>query len=478
MALSRTSRYSRGPLGWMSTVVVLAILASATFDSRGPIRTFSPTINEHGHGSPPRGWTLFEEGTLSAVGLKKECEASLYQQIQCDASTKSLTTQKFDGGDKAVVDHACTDGCSRALQALHIAVDTSCGAKAELVPGMPILDLVDRLWYNWNQSCFVDPDSGKNCNNMIAELPDVDYLAELSDSDICSHCFTHSLEMMQASKYPSAHDDELFKTQYRKFAKITDGSKPGCNLHVTDFEATPSVFNSPPSAPKQRNCVSGKAYVAKEGDTCDSIASTNMVSAATLFYTNPNILNCSAVQVGARLCLPLACERIWRVQPDDTCSSIALESEVYTQDIIRFNAQLNQDCSNLQGADPSWGSVVCTSIPGGKYAGIPASDWRPMEGASGRGSGYSVAKVSPPHGGSTLAPGTTLECGAWYTHDGSRECVQICLANFISIKLLMAANPSLGSSTCDSDLIRGETYCVSPLRGWDRPSRRPRPAVA
>ncbi|KAK3943074.1 hypothetical protein QBC46DRAFT_447135 [Diplogelasinospora grovesii] len=119
---------------------------------------------------------------------------------------------------------------------------------------------------------------------------------------------------------------------------------------------------------------------------------------------------------------------------------------------------------------PSWGATLCVTTPGGTYSGIPASNSSVADGNwGGVGSGYGTTKVAPPAGGATVAPNTTLDCGSWYVYDGSLLCVQICLANSIPLGLFTSVNPSLSNTTCDSQLVVGDAYCVAPLRDWDAP---------
>ncbi|RAL03508.1 LysM peptidoglycan-binding domain-containing protein [Aspergillus ibericus CBS 121593] len=201
-----------------------------------------------------------------------------------------------------------------------------------------------------------------------------------------------------------------------------------------------------------RNCLSGNTYTTQEGDTCDSIALSHSISAATMFYTNPNILNCSSILPGTPLCLPLQCD-VYTVQPGDTCTTIALKFYSRTQNIISYNSQLSWDCSNLHSPDPYWGSTVCVSVPGGEYPGRSLN--RSVSG---------LEAVDPPVG-VAVAMGSTMECGAWFVYDGDGgvSCVKICLANGISIGDFIVANPSLGRRSCDSDLVVGGAYCVKPL---------------
>ncbi|OOF96441.1 carbohydrate-binding module family 50 protein [Aspergillus carbonarius ITEM 5010] len=203
-----------------------------------------------------------------------------------------------------------------------------------------------------------------------------------------------------------------------------------------------------------RNCLSGHTYTTKQGDTCDSIALAHRVSAATMFYVNPNILNCSSILPDTPLCLPLECD-VYTVQPGDTCTSIALSVYSQTRKILSYNSQLKWDCSNLHSPDPDWGSTICVSVPGGEHPGRALN-------ASSRG----VEAMDPPSG-ATVAPGTSMDCGAWFVREAGLDvsCAQICLAHEISISVFTALNPSIGRYTCDSDLVVGDAYCVKPVGG-------------
>ncbi|KAK8131800.1 LysM domain protein [Apiospora sp. TS-2023a] len=147
---------------------------------------------------------------------------------------------------------------------------------------------------------------------------------------------------------------------------------------------------------------------------------------------------------------------------EDTCIGIAIDSGISTLDLVIFNTQLERNCSNLHAADPWWGSTLCVSPPGGTYSGTPSSDV-PINGAKGGSKGHATQSVAPPPD-AAVATNTTLACGAWYVH-GELQCAQICLSNYLSIREFTAANPSLGTTTCDGDLVVGDAYCVAPLSG-------------
>ncbi|RAH47432.1 LysM peptidoglycan-binding domain-containing protein [Aspergillus brunneoviolaceus CBS 621.78] len=375
--------------------------------------------------------SMFQNGSLASLGLTTTCEEALYQSVACDPAISSLTSDDYLGSfDNATLTAlVCASSCEKSIKQLQSSVLTGCGDEAGLIPGLPFVGLVDMLWANWNQSCFMDPTTGENCNDQIASFDNVTSLSDISNSDLCSYCYVKKLALMQANGYSGVYNDD-WQSTYEYVAKT-------CNLQVADFDPTPSVFNvSLPS--EQPNCVSGSFYTSQEGDSCDSIALSHNVSAATMYYTNSNLLNCT--------------------DPNDTCTSIAIENFVGTQNIVAWNSQLNSNCSNLHSGDPFWGSMLCVSPPGGTYTGQPLSN----------GSTSTEAEAVNPPFGVTVAPGTTTDCAGWYTHDlnSNLTCTEICLSNQISIHMFIAANPSLNQSTCDTNLTVGDAYCIDPLTGF------------
>jgi len=112
------------------------------------------------------GFSMFPNGTLSSMDLTSACESALYQTVYCDDATSSLMTSSYIGSfdNSTLTALVCDTGCEISIAQLHDSVLASCGEATDLVPGLPFLGLVDMLWSNWNQSCFVDPTTGDNCN--------------------------------------------------------------------------------------------------------------------------------------------------------------------------------------------------------------------------------------------------------------------------------------------------------------------------
>lgn len=112
------------------------------------------------------GVTMFPNGTLSGMGLSDACENALYGTVKCDDSISSLVTDDYIGslGNSTTTAMLCAASCESSIAELYDSVSTSCGDSAELTPGISYLSMINELWSNWNQSCFVDPTTGQNCN--------------------------------------------------------------------------------------------------------------------------------------------------------------------------------------------------------------------------------------------------------------------------------------------------------------------------
>ena len=217
------------------------------------------------------------------------------------------------------------------------------------------------------------------------------------------------------------------------------------------------------------DCPSSQIYTTKSGDTCDSIAEDNRVSSATLYDSNPMLLSCEAPEPGLKLCLPSKCEKLYKVQNSDTCSTVASQTGVSWQEVIAWNSILNQRCSNLQQVDPSWGQTLCVSPPGGAFSSAPPLNGTDggIGGPGGNGDGYSDTIVDPP-AGAALALGTTKNCGLYYVAKPKDTCVVIVTNSHTPSDVFIEVNPSLeAADTCDDRLKAGSAYCLSPVHGWN-----------
>jgi hypothetical protein len=107
------------------------------------------------------GIAMFPQGYLADRGLPSNCEATLYQSVNCPAEAGDLMSYGYID-DPAVNKLVCRQVCGSSIGHMSTKVASACGA-AELTPGIPFVTLVDKLWSSWNQSCFTDPKTGDYC---------------------------------------------------------------------------------------------------------------------------------------------------------------------------------------------------------------------------------------------------------------------------------------------------------------------------
>lgn len=251
--------------------------------------------------------------------------------------------------------------------------------------------------------------------------------------------------MMQASRY-SAYAVMPF------FQEVLARAAQECSSKVATTTQEPLVS---PTAVSTPFCVSNTYHTVAVGETCDTIALARNVSSVDLFNGNDNIHNCSSLAAGSQLCLPLACDT-YQLRSDDDCGTASYYAGVV--DIRQFNPWINLWCDNLH-AEAVVGSVLCVSPQGGSYnRSAPANSTSHFPR---RSTGYGTRWEYPP---STPARDTTLLCGGWYVAIAGDACDKVLVKSGINMELFVAANPSVGASTCTTDLSPGYAYCIGPLR--------------
>lgn len=220
------------------------------------------------------------------------------------------------------------------------------------------------------------------------------------------------------------------------------------------------------------DCGSKKMYTAGDGDTCDSIALANSISAATLYYQNPNLTNCSSIAAGLSLCLPEKCQTLYQVESkDEDCVLVGVNAGTSWVNLVNWNLALDSRCSNLWSTTPFWGRVICVSPPGGDFidpgtggnGNVGNGD---IGGEGGSGDGYADVIVDAPRG--TVAKGTTANCGRYVQAKPGVGCPSMLAKQAVPMNLFLKANPSLGTvAECDGKLVFGVWYCLNPVRYWD-----------
>lgn len=221
-------------------------------------------------------------------------------------------------------------------------------------------------------------------------------------------------------------------------------------------------------------CDSNFVYVTNDGDTCDSIAIAKSVSAATLYYNNPDLRNCSKIEAGVELCLPQSCRTLYTAKENDDCVKVAVDAGTSWMSLVDWNLSLDSRCTNLWGDSPSWGTVICVSPPGGQFedqgTGTDNLDRgsENLGGEGGSGDGYAEGVVSAPSG--NVAKDTTVWCGDYILAKSGVGCASMLISTTkaVPMDLFLEANPSLKTATeCDKNLISGTWYCLRSVRNFE-----------
>ncbi|KAH7329285.1 LysM domain protein [Stachybotrys elegans] len=410
------------------------------------------------------GFTIYNMTDIEEMSTKypSACVTALTQRIECDDNVKSFSGYEYRGsfGDTAVTDSICDAGCGRSLEWWYGRVSTACRGYTLDDGALPTLR-GGRMYAGYNETCLRAPQGDKYCNDIIAGYTSVDSYKDMPSSEMCSFCYVERNAMMARTPYSTY--DEYYKERLEYIF-----SRCG--------EKGPTEIPEPviPLPDDEDVCLSGKKHLTVEGETCDSIALKHSIASAALQMTNVDkISDCSDIEGGLELCLPLGCEKTHVVKEGEAC--IGIEVDLYGTgvrggDIRLYNPWVYSDCSNLWDASESiYGHVICLSPQNG------ASNTTAGEGAVARPTRYNRQGWLP-----TTAPadanipeGTTPRCSVWYTvrpsDIGRTSCAVICAAGGSTIDLLMDANKSLGSKTteCDGKIKGGMTYCARPAVGWE-----------
>jgi LysM domain len=232
-----------------------------------------------------------------------------------------------------------------------------------------------------------------------------------------------------------------------------------CNLPgPTEAGQLPDVQKSS----RQRFCVSGKTYITREGDTCDSISIAHQVPTVPLYELNKAQIGlCQHVKAGEELCLPVSCEKTYLIEDKDkSCKDIQRKLGLDWDDLTAYNPWLYLDCSNLGNIARNVGRVMCASPQGNKInATWSTGDKMPT---GGRGNGHVQLPDHPVAPPAVPATGTTPWCGHWEIAGSHETCEAVLRKWALDLDALKRLNPSLARQNCQ--LEQGKAYCVLPVK--------------
>ncbi|KAL2801743.1 hypothetical protein BJX63DRAFT_426546 [Aspergillus granulosus] len=409
-----------------------------------------------------KGFQIYLPGNVHIEDLTATCQTALTQTIKCHAKLQAWQdpAMRRSLGNITLTDEICDAGCGSSLRTYYEAVTAACQGQNFTVPaGVTFPERAGgTIWTGYNETCLKDPTT----DNVINTFTIVDTFEEMPHDELCSPCYIALHQMMQASPYSIYHSSmqsDYFKARLEYiYSQCEVGEGP------TGFKDPQYIPIGEDPVP----CFTDVMYTTKEGDTCDNIALHYSIASAALQSANPDqITNCTSVKPGRELCIPLACDKLYVLNDEDTCESIELAADIALGSLRAYNPWIDYFCDNLVSTVWIHGRILCLSPQGGRYKVT-----KPIPGvvtARGESTGYSSMLVAPPRG-STVAEGTTIYCGKWYTVSSSQEtCAAVCSLTGITADLFREANPSLVGERvedCTGLLQVGVTYCVAPIWAW------------
>ncbi|KAG2000883.1 hypothetical protein GB937_010729 [Aspergillus fischeri] len=429
------------------------------------------------------GFQIYNPLSSQLQNLTRPCVTALTQTIKCHDQLTEWQIPAYHGslGDRNLTEAICDAGCGKSLKQWFDTVGSACAGQNITSPGGSSVatKVGGTIWAGYNETCLMDTATDEYCDGLsscpfhfecyspnprpvdiIEKFTEVDTYEEMPQSELCSYCYVEKHRIMQSSPY-SVYQRDVF---YQSRLIYIYSSCPG-ETGPTDI--LPLPITQPPSDPI--SCFTEATYTTKAGDTCDSIAQSHSVASAALQMFNPSLLyNCTDVTRGLELCIPLTCDRIYILQPNDTCLSIEIALDMSFGTVRAYNPWIDFWCENLQSTTWTHGHILCLSPQAGYYNAT-----KPTPGvvvSPGSNTGYATAIV-PPAANATIASGTTPYCGRWYEVTSTEEtCARVCVQNGITSDLFRKVNPSLASESAESctGLLKvGVTYCVGPIYGWD-----------
>ncbi|WYZ42264.1 hypothetical protein EsH8_V_001159 [Colletotrichum jinshuiense] len=400
------------------------------------------------------GYRIHDLDALGLYNFPASCSNALTALVLCDDVTAEWTTAEYHGilPDETSTTSVCDKGCAIAIENWLTAVDIFCDGY-EWEGGAAPNVLGSFIEYGLRETCQKDSEMEENCNDVILAFSDTDQLEGMPDSELCSDCHLGRLKMMQDSPY----------SIYASFPYYQNAMKRAvdrCSLGSQDVAPKDSPFPVEEQGPVF--CLSDREHRSVDGETCDSIAKQHSVASASLLAANPQILDCSAVEAGLTLCLPLTC-KTYELKKGDNCIDVEVATGLNEDALRQLNGWIKYGCENLQDGAISLGRVLCTTVPGGVYesnANVPAKATDPAYNQF-------ADEITAPPSGAVLDDGTIRHCGRWHKAIEGQVCAEILVQHHISLILFTRVNPSVSLESCSDDLVPGLTYCVGPVDGYD-----------
>ncbi|KAJ6518856.1 hypothetical protein C8R45DRAFT_809437 [Mycena sanguinolenta] len=384
------------------------------------------------------------------------CASALSATLSCDANILFALPSSTNGVSNltsAELASLCNTACYTSLINAGQAADKACVGwpyivgETSYVASFPF----QYLAYNWNLTCVMT--GSQFCLNQVqnsTSTTETD-ISALPKAQLCTDCFLKPLNIQMTSPFGW---DASFVTEWKAIQStcgvtfnntMPNGLLLDPNVAAQSNATTYNVTATPTLPPASTsNCVFG-TYTVKAGDTCQSIAFANSLSIDQFIATNGLDISCTKLPAaGQPICLSGHCT-LYNVQSGDTCVSIYEKENVTWSELLAWNPQIDNYCSNIA---TQVGKGICVSPPGGGYT---------FTDTGAQTSGTPTA-IAIPTG--VIAPGSNRQnCGEWYEAQPGDTCPQILILFQLTNDTFYDLNPDVNGDC--SNLLAGFEYCVA-----------------
>lgn len=115
------------------------------------------------------GFSIYQLSDLNELDLPESCQTALTRKIICEDTVQGYNEPVWRGSieDKELYDEVCDALCGDSLRSYFEDVSQACAGYN--ITGAPLTMDGGYTWEAWNETCYIDPQSGRYCNGMLSQ---------------------------------------------------------------------------------------------------------------------------------------------------------------------------------------------------------------------------------------------------------------------------------------------------------------------
>lgn len=160
--------FARGFTTGSTSLASILLLATCSLPTLNALASEPiPDATSLTEGSEFYGFQLEEAEYLDSRGLPASCITALTQMIYCDAYVYEFGGEPRWRGyvdtNETSYESVCDASCGASIRSYWDGIVKEC-AGHKFSSNTTITIGAGRLWEAWNETCYYDPDTGRNCN--------------------------------------------------------------------------------------------------------------------------------------------------------------------------------------------------------------------------------------------------------------------------------------------------------------------------